>query len=182
MPYFFTATSATNLGRIYQEENSVKHGIKARHPLRSFPEVWLYVAQNFTSEHVPEFIVGPSGAVYPLLRDYALFWCTYFIYTKPTTDVSWLPLRLKSRRVAPSRQLRQDVRHLRDECVTQEYKRELAGTLDEPNDFDDPEIHRTDFQTKILTVLQSCLRGTSGTSQRFLVKESLNTIEERVAG
>ena len=37
----------------------------ARTPPRPFPEAWLYVAQIFTSEHVPEFIVDPSGAVDP---------------------------------------------------------------------------------------------------------------------
>ena len=48
--------------------------------------------------------------------------------------------------MAPSNRVRLDVRRLRDESVAQEYKRELAESLGEPNDSDDPEEIWTDFE------------------------------------
>ena len=63
-----------------------------------------------------------------------------------------LKIRLKSRKVAPSNQVRLDVRRLRYESVAQEYERELAESLGEPNDSDDPEKLWTDFKTKVLKV------------------------------
>ena len=49
--------------------------------------------------------------------------------------------------MAPSNQVWLDVHRLRDESVIQEYKWELAGSLGEPNDSDDPEKLWTDFKT-----------------------------------
>ena len=48
-------------------------------------------------------------------------------------------IRLKSRKMAPPKRVRLDVRGLRDESVAQAYKRELAENLGEPDDSDDPE-------------------------------------------
>ena len=58
------------------------------------------------------------------------------------------------------------------------YKRELAESLGEPNDSDDPEKLWTDFKTKVLKVSESCLRDTTGTSKSFLTKNTPNIIEE----
>ena len=74
--------------------------------------------------------------------------------------------------MAPSKQVRLDVRRLRDESVAQEYK-----SLGEPNDFGDPEKLWTDFKTKVLKVSKSYLRDTPGTSKSFLTKATLNIIE-----
>ena len=84
--------------------------------------------------------------------------------------------------MAPSNRVRLDVRRLRDESVAQEYERELAGSLGEPDDSDDPEKLWTDFKTEVLKLSESCLRDTSGTSKSFLTKESLNTIRARLEG
>ena len=54
--------------------------------------------------------------------------------------------------MAPSSRVRLEVLRLRDESVAQEYERELAESLGEPNDPDDPEKLWTDFKTKILKV------------------------------
>ena len=59
-----------------------------------------------------------------------------------------LKIRPKSRKMAPSNRARLDVRRLRDESVVREYKRDLAESLGEPNDFDDPEKLWTDFNIK----------------------------------
>ena len=49
------------------------------------------------------------------------------------------PLRIESRKMAPSNQFHLNFRRLREEGVTQDYKRELAESLGEPNDSDDSE-------------------------------------------
>ena len=84
--------------------------------------------------------------------------------------VATLKIQLKFRKMAPSNRVRLDVRRLRDESVAQEYERELAESLGEPSDSDDPEKLWTDFKTKVLKVSESCLRGTFGTSKSFLDK------------
>ena len=55
--------------------------------------------------------------------------------------------RLFSRRT--STRVRLDVRRLRDESVAHKYRWELAESLSEPSDSDDPEQFWTDFQTKM---------------------------------
>ena len=84
-----------------------------------------------------------------------------------------------SRKMVPSKQVRLDVRRLLDESVAQEYKRELAESLGELDDSDDPTKFLNDFKTKVLKVSESCLRDTPGTSKNFLTKdkETLNIIE-----
>ena len=77
-------------------------------------------------------------------------------------------IRLKSTKMAPSNQIRQDVRRLQDYSVTQEYKRELVESLGEPNDSDDPDKFWTDFKPKVLKLSESCLRDTPVTSKSFL--------------
>ena len=76
--------------------------------------------------------------------------------------------------MAPSKQVRLEVenklnkfRRLRDERFGQVCKGEFAESLGEPNDSDNPEKFWTDFNTKILKVSGSCLRGTPGTSKSF---------------
>ena len=66
-----------------------------------------------------------------------------------------LKIRLKSRKMAPSRQDRLDDCRLLDDSVVQEYEREVAESLGEPNEFDDPENLWTDFKTQILEVSES---------------------------
>ena len=88
-----------------------------------------------------------------------------------------LKIRLQSRKMAPSSQVRLDVRHLWDECFAQEYKRELAKRLGELNDSNDPENLWTNFKTNVLKVSESCLLDTTGTSKSFLTKETQNIIE-----
>ena len=87
-----------------------------------------------------------------------------------------LKIRLKSRKMAPSNRVRLDVRRLRDEGVAQQYERELAESLGEPNDSDDPEKLWTDLKTKVLKVSESSLRDACGTSKSFSTEETLNTI------
>ena len=80
--------------------------------------------------------------------------------------------------MASSNQIRSDVHRLRDEGVTQEYKRELAETPGELNDSADPDKLRTELNTKFLKVSEGCLRDTRGTFKSFLTKGTLNIIEE----
>ena len=93
-----------------------------------------------------------------------------------------LKIRLKSHKMPPFRLVRLDIRRLRDENVADEYKRELAKRLSELNDSDDLEKLWTYFKTQILTVSESCLRGTPGMSKSFLTKETLNTIGKSPKG
>ena len=71
--------------------------------------------------------------------------------------VTTLKIRLKSRIMAPSKQVPLDVRRLRDEDVCHEYKRKLVKCLGKLNYFNDPWKFWSDFKTKILKVLESCL-------------------------
>ena len=66
--------------------------------------------------------------------------------------VTTLGIRLKPRGMAPSNQFLLDVCRLRDESVAQDYKRELAESLGEPDDSVDPEKFCTHFKTKVLNV------------------------------
>ena len=52
-------------------------------------------------------------------------------------------------KMPPSNQVRLDGRRLWDECVARKYKRELAESLGELTDFDDPEKLWTDFENLI---------------------------------
>ena len=118
------------------------------------------------------------GGRWRLVQNCRVFRSAEFAGTDHRLLVATLKIRLKSRKMAPSNRVRLDVRRLRDESVAQQYKRELAGSLGEPKDSDDPEKLWTDFKTKVLEVSESCLRDISGTSKSFLTKETLNTIEE----
>ena len=89
-----------------------------------------------------------------------------------------LKIRVKSRKIATSNQVRLDVRRLREEGVAQEYKRERAESLGKPDNSDEPEKLWTDFKTEVLKVSESCLRDTHGKSKSFLTKETLNIIVE----
>ena len=80
--------------------------------------------------------------------------------------------------MTPSNRVQLDVCRLRDESVTQEYKRDHAECLGEHKDSDDPEKLCTDFKSKDLKVSKCCLPDTPGTSKSFLTKETLNIIKE----
>ena len=104
-------------------------------------------------------------------------WCSNCGGARKEIDhvlVATLKIRLKSRKMAPSDQVRLDARRFRDESVAQscQYKRELAESLGQPNDSDDPQKLFTDFKTEVLKVSERCLRDTSETSKSFLTKET----------
>ena len=98
--------------------------------------------------------------------------------SETTTDVKNLKIRPKSRKKAPSKQVQPYVHRLQNESVAQEFERELAKNLGEPNDSDDPEKFCTDSKTKILKVSEKCEQGTLETFKSFLTKETLNIIAE----
>ena len=50
-------------------------------------------------------------------------------------------------------------------------------SLGQSDDPDDPEKFWTHSKTQILKMSESCLRGTPGTSNSFLIKKTLKTIE-----
>ena len=64
-----------------------------------------------------------------LVENCRVFSSAEFTGTNHRFLVATLKIRLKSRTMAPSRQVRLDVRRLRDEIIAQEYKRELAESL-----------------------------------------------------
>ena len=104
------------------------------------------------------------GGRWRLVQNCRVFRSAEFAGTDHRLLVATLKIRLKSRKMAPSNRVRLDVRRLRDESVAQEYERELAESLGQLNDSDDPEKLWSDFKTKVLKVSKICLRDTSGTS------------------
>ena len=89
--------------------------------------------------------------------------------------VATLKIWLKSRKMAPSNQVRLDVRRLQDESVAQEYKRELAESIGGPNNSEDSEKFGQTSRPKDLNVSESSLRDTPGMSKSFLTKLSPRT-------
>ena len=77
------------------------------------------------------------GGRWRLVQNCRVFRSAEFAGTDHRLLVATLKIRLKSRKMAPSNRVRLDVRRLRDESVAQQYKRELAESLGEPNDSDD---------------------------------------------
>ena len=73
--------------------------------------------------------------------------------------------------MAPSSQVRLNVRRHGDESVAQKYKGELAGDSGELDYSDDPQKLWTDL-TQIVKISESCLPGTRGTSKSFLTKDN----------
>ena len=92
--------------------------------------------------------------------------------------IGYIKIRFKSREMASTNKGRLDVRLFRDENIAHEYKRELTESLGELNDSNEPDKLWTDINPRIPKMSESCLRGTPGTSESFLTKETLNTIEE----
>ena len=82
--------------------------------------------------------------------------------------------------MTPSRQVRLNDSHLRDDSVVQEHKREVAESLGERNDSDDSEVLWTDLKAQILKVSERRLRGTRGMARSFLIKERLNSEGSRM--
>ena len=101
-----------------------------------------------------------------LVKNCRVFRSAEFAGTDHRVLVATLKIRLKSRKMAPSNRVRLDVRRLRDDSVAQEYERELAESLGEPNDCDDTKKLWTDItykKIKVLKVSKRCLRGTPET-------------------
>ena len=119
------------------------------------------------------------GGRWRLIQNCRVFRSAEFAGTDHRLLVATLKIRLRSRKLAPSNRVRLDVDRLRDESVAQEYKRDLAESLDEHEESDDPKKLWTDFKTKVQKMSESYLRDTSGTSKSFLSKETLYTIAER---
>ena len=92
--------------------------------------------------------------------------------------VATLKIWLKSRKMAPSIQVRLDVLHLQDERVAHKFKLELVKSLGEPDVSNDAEKLWTNFKTKVLKVSERFLQNTPGLSKSFLSKDTLNIIEE----
>ena len=115
-------------------------------------------------EEIDHVLVGGRER---LVQNYRVFRSAEFAGTDHRLLVATLKIRLKSRKMALSNRVRVDVRRLRDESVAQEHKRELAESLDEPDDSDDPEKIWTDFKTKVLKMSESCLRDKPGIPRAF---------------
>ena len=111
------------------------------------------------------------GGRWRLVQNCRVFRSAEFAGTDHRYLVASLKIGLKSRKMAPSNQVRLDVRRLRDESIANVYKQELVESLGGPKDPDVPEKLWTDFKTKIPKVSEGCLRGTPRTPKNFLTKE-----------